>query len=179
MSGRPSIWLIMTAAAMTGCHHDTEPPQNRADVFATEPAVHPSQQFVIAQAAAGARQDATLRAMHFDGSRLNSLGREKLDLMIRDEDVTTPLVVYLDLPDGAQAADARKSVVDFARSLGLPEGQVRFESGPNPALTSPAGQSSEQLHRLSDDKKDQPGDSKGYQPSSASNGNAPKELMNH
>src|SRR4051812_3468386 len=65
-----------------------------------------------AQAAAGARADATLYPFHFEGARLNSTGQEKLDRMLPDEngashDATaattdvanaSPMTVYLDVP---------------------------------------------------------------------------------
>jgi len=48
-------------------------------------------QFTDAMAAAGARADATLGKHHFDGPRLNSLGEEKLALMLKDEHAPAPL----------------------------------------------------------------------------------------
>ena len=35
--------------------------------------------------------------MHFDGDKLNSLGEAKLDLMLKDDDSTDAMVVYMDL----------------------------------------------------------------------------------
>lgn len=179
MKGRSWIWLMTTAALLAGCHHESDPNPDRADAFAVEPAVHPSQQVMVAQAASGAREDGTLHAVHFDGTELNSLGRQKLGLMVRDEDASGTLVIYLDLPQGAQAPQARHSVVEFLKSQGLGEAQVRFQDGPNPAVTTPAAQSIDDLHHLSEDKKDQPADTGGYGPPPSSTGNANKDMTNH
>src|SRR5688572_22529468 len=54
--------------------------------------------FVEAQAASGARADATLRPYHFNGAELNSLGRAKLDLMLKDDEAAAPLLVFLEVP---------------------------------------------------------------------------------
>src|SRR5688500_1189263 len=57
----------------------------------------------------GARTEATLRPYHFSHGNLNSLGREKLDLMVDGgEDSKAELVVYLDLP----TSDVEKVLTD-------------------------------------------------------------------
>ena len=179
MKGSSWILLMTGVLVMAGCHHDTEPPPDRTDPFAGEPAVHPAQQFAAAQAATGAREDGTLRAAHFDGGHLNSLGQQKLALMVRDDDAAGPMVVYLDLPSNTAAPKARQSVVEFLKSQGLPEAQIRVEDGPNPAVTSPAARSIEHLHRMSEEKKDQQADSNGYGPSASSPGTGIKDMSNH
>src|SRR5437016_2051540 len=135
-----SSWILLTSVALmlAGCHHDTTAQQDRADAFANEPAIHPAQQLAVAQAATGARADGTLRPAHFDGGRLNSLGRQKLALMAQDEDASGPVVVYLDLPVTAPAPQARQAVLDYLKSQGLAEAQIRVQDGPNPAAMSPA-----------------------------------------
>ena len=178
MSGK--TWLLaMALIGVTGCHHDSPPAPDRADAFASEPAVPPARQFVTAQAAIGARDDATLRAMHFDDGRLNSLGRQKLDLMTQDEDASQGIVVYLDLPPDGPVKVARDSITDFLKSLGVADAQIRFEEGPNPSASAPALRSIDGLHQLSDDKKDSKDSSTGYQPSAPPMGNAMKDLANH
>src|SRR5690349_17085304 len=52
-------------------------------------------QIADAMAASGARTDGTLYRHHFDGGRLNSLGEDKLSLMLRDDDRPEPVMVYL------------------------------------------------------------------------------------
>jgi hypothetical protein len=92
----------------------------------------------MVQAAVGARADATLYPVHFNDAGLNSLGREKLELMLEDEEATQPLVVYLDLPDGADAAPAHKAVADFLKARGLTESQMKVVDSPNPKTLHPA-----------------------------------------
>lgn len=179
MKGSSWILLMTGVLVMAGCHHDTEPPPDRTDPFAGEPAVRPAQQFAAAQAATGAREDGTLRAAHFDAGNLNSLGQQKLALMVRDDDAAGPMVVYLDLPATAPAPRAREAVVEFLKSQGLAEAQIRVENGPNPAVTAPAARSIEDLHRLSDEKKEQPVETNGYGPSAPSTGNTIKDMANH
>ena len=94
------------------------------------------------QIAAGARTDATLRAYHFYQADLNSLGREKLDLMMKDGRGAGGLVVYLDVPAAGEMrtlADARRNAVaEYLAGRGLAEDSFRLERGHNPDNTSPA-----------------------------------------
>src|ERR1700709_1668862 len=64
------------------------------DAFAPEDDNRAYRRAAIAQEAAGARRDGMLYAYHFDGERLNSLGRHKLSLMLRSNDAAFPIVVY-------------------------------------------------------------------------------------
>ena len=177
MSGKRWIWAV-ALIVLPGCHHDNAP--DRADAFASEPAIPPARQFVTAQAATGARDDAMLRAMHFDGGQLNSLGRQKLDLMTQDPDGLQNIVVYLDLPPDA-VQQARQAVSDFMKSVGMRDGQFRIEEGPNPSATAPAARAIESLHHQSEDKKDSNSTDNGigYQPSTPSTGSAMKDVANH
>ena len=182
MSGKTWVFLMVTGAVMAGCHRNQPPAPDRADAFASEPAVSPSQQLLTAQAATGAREDATLRAMHFDGGRLNSLGRQKLDLITRDNDGPRKLVVYLDLPSDAPLAEARTTVADFLKSAGIPDSQIRIEDGPNPLSTAPAARAMDDLHRVSsaDDKKDKNDTSRQYLPLAQPQANdAMRDVSNH
>lgn len=94
-----------------------------------------------AAAAAGARYDATLRGCHFDGggtpAALNSLGEEKLDLMLAAGDAL-PLVVYLDVP-ADDLSDARaKAVATFLKDRGLQDAQTKVVVGRNERTYGPA-----------------------------------------
>src|SRR4051794_8048230 len=59
------------------------------------------------QIAIGARTDATLRPYHFNEAELNSLGRQKIDYMLKEtgDDSTGKLVVYVDVPTGEGDAE--------------------------------------------------------------------------
>jgi hypothetical protein len=102
---------------MAGCQ--SAKPQATAEQTAV-------QRFAQAQSASGAAYDATLRRCHFDGDRLNSLGREKLDAMLRSDRAGEPMVVYLDAPEG------RAAVVAYLKDRGFPESQLKLQDGPNP-----------------------------------------------
>lgn len=96
-------------------------------------------QFAEVMAASGARADATLSKHHFDGNALNSLGEEKLALMLKDDHAPTPLTVYLNLDEKAATAKGRQAaVVDFLKDKGLTERQIEVVYGYNPSAWSPA-----------------------------------------
>ncbi len=136
-------WILsVTAAALlmlaAGCQSDKPDAVAHGEEFPSRDAIRPVHEFVEMQAANSARKDATLRDYHFDAADLNSLGEERLDLMLRNGDSITPLVVYLDLPEEeAQTALRRQTVLAYLKDRGLTEEQVHFQSGPNPKSSSP------------------------------------------
>ena len=80
---------LLAAATSAGCHnnHDNAGATSHGERFPRDTDVRPVDRFAQVQSAAGARSDATLNGSHFDGrGGLNSLGRQKLDLMLRDDD---------------------------------------------------------------------------------------------
>ena len=136
-------WIVGLAAGMgmlamaAGCQNQDKPLTVRGEDFPTDEFPRQAHQFADQQAANGARADATLRPMHFDGGRLNSLGEERLDLMIRNGDDCSPLILYLDLPQEDENIDhCRQSAVAYLRQRGLAEDQIKVESGPNPKYTT-------------------------------------------
>lgn len=148
-------WIGLLAAAAlvvltAGCHHDDA--QNTAALRHGEivPDHDSSEVWQIrgAQAAAGARADATLYAVHFDEAGLNSLGQQKLDLMLDAEQPAEPLFVYLDLPADSAAAKDRASVVDFLKDRGLQDSQIALKDGPNPHNASSAAEAMANLRSL-------------------------------
>lgn len=133
-------WIAGAAVlALAGGCQDSGTPANN-DAFPSARQAHREvYQFADQQAANGARQDATLRDYHFDGGKLNSLGEERLDLMLSNGDDCSPLVVYLDLPDQDSSTAARQDAVTaYLKQRGLRDDQIKLESGPNPASTTPA-----------------------------------------
>lgn len=120
--------LLMT---VTGCRS----PKNHVhgEDFSNHEVQSATNRLAEVQAAAGARADGMLHAKDFDGGVINSLGRSKLDLMIKDDQAITPLVVYLDLPEGNALNKARHdSTVLFLKDRGLLDSQIRIENGINP-----------------------------------------------
>ena len=136
----------MIIALYTGCENQPTAPMrplnNRpvtSDYFVPQGEVRDFQRMEHAQAASGARADAMLYAYHFDKGELNSLGKEKLALMLDDDDSNNPMTVYLNIPENDEFKSARQdAVVAFLKDQGLEEKQVSFKLGPNPDAGSPA-----------------------------------------
>jgi hypothetical protein len=99
------------------------------------------------QYARGARSDATLYAVHFDGSNLNPLGMAKLDLMLRD-DSAFPLAVWMSVPDDEKAQSRRMSVATYLKDHGVPPEQVTFGQGANPQTLHPAAEGLKDLDKM-------------------------------
>jgi hypothetical protein len=150
-SNNSASWALKIAGAVlaglglssfAGCQMDSS---SMTDFFPPEDAPRATQQFQTVQAASGARNDATLQPLHFDGERLNSLGEAKLDLLLKDDDTVEPVVLYMNVADKDSNFSARKDAVTrYLDDRGLPKEQVKFETGPNPnthslAVTHVAG----------------------------------------
>ena len=143
----PMAMLLALTACGAGCQSgkDDAPEGRAAEDFLRDDETSAVTRIADRQAAAGARTDASLRAYHFTGAGLNSLGREKLDFILADRgpgdgDADSELVLYVDLEGDAanrQHADARRaSVSEYLTSHGgLAEGEFRLESGHNPHNT--------------------------------------------
>jgi hypothetical protein len=70
---------------------------------------------------------------------LNSLGEEKLALMLKDGAAPSPLTVYLNLDQKAPTAQQREAAVTtFLKDKGLDEKQIAFVYGYNPGAWAPA-----------------------------------------
>jgi hypothetical protein len=143
---------LAVLGAITGCQHDHHQDHDGAasiygETFPADGETRATDRFAQVQSAAAARADATLTAAHFDGrGSLNSLGRQKLDLMLRDDDAAAPMVVYLNLPSSTNGAapttastDAhRQSVRAYLVDRGVNDAQLEFRAGPNLAYSHPA-----------------------------------------
>jgi hypothetical protein len=139
------VAVAMAFVAAAGCSPDVTPGQKGrpADRFLGYGELSPVDRLVNDQIAAGARTDGTLRPYHFDGSDLNSLGREKLDSILAGTfDSNAEMVVYVDVPRGegdaaAALADARRDAVSqYLVEQGVTEDEFRLESGFNPEVTT-------------------------------------------
>jgi hypothetical protein len=136
------IEVLATAAllAVAGCHSgsQTAPQLLHGENFVPDDQPHAVDNLTAAQAASGTRADATLYPAHFSDASLNSLGREKLELMLHDEEVNQPLTVYLDLPAGTDPAPARQAVTEYLKARGLAYNQIKLVDGPNPRTIHPS-----------------------------------------
>ena len=137
--------LALAALVVGGCHHEKADEADAGDTFLEKDEVSDVVRLMDQHVAAGARTDATLRPYHFNHGVLNSLGRQKLDLMLGglDGESDGELVVYLDVPGGKDttapeyplAAARQDAVTDYLMSKGLTEDMFHLESGPNPDNT--------------------------------------------
>ena len=106
------------------------------------------------QAARGARVDATLYGMHFDGTELNSLGQAKLGLMLEDGNAASPITVYVSV--AADDADARRAAVErYLTDAGLEQGRFKTIAGVNPHNTHPASESITRLKKTESPQAEQ------------------------
>jgi len=119
-----------------------------------------------AQAAVGARSDATLSAAHFDGGALNSLGQAKLDLITSSLPDEGPVTIYLDTPTDSPSAQARKDAVTaYLIDSHLTADQFKLVDGPNNATWTPVASA---LTNMSKTETDAGGASGGTSSSSTS-----------
>ncbi len=130
--------ITLTFAALmvvTGCAEHREPTTE----FPEEGSFRPHQRMADIQRANGARADGNLYAVHFTDDALNSLGRSKLDAMLRDEESIRPLTVHMaSTPDRAALLRRIESVTAYLKDNGLPDQQMKFVSDLNDASYHPS-----------------------------------------
>ena len=143
-------WIagVAVVALATGCHHPAPDATLHGEVFPADGDARDVWNVAGAQAAAGARADATLHTSHFDEMGLNSLGEEKLNLMLACEDAAGPMVVYLDLPADAARDRDRDAVTAYLSDRGVPQSQISLKDGPNPHTMRSASEAANQLNTL-------------------------------
>jgi hypothetical protein len=145
--------LLISTMLLVGCQTD----QSSVTDFFPDNEARSTQNFMTAQAAAGARADATLQPMHFDGDHLNSLGEAKLDLMLKDDNTDPTIVVYMNLAtDHPHLRARRDAVVTYFEDRGVTKDSIEFKNGSNTEQTSLAAQ---HLSRMS--KTESTGDGAG------------------
>ena len=120
--------LTLLPLASFGCNSE---PTAQADFFDCENQPRQTTLVLDAQSARGARADATLHPAHFDGDALNSLGRDKLDRMTRDNDSGFPLTLYV-AADGEAFTAREQSARQHLLDAGLRPDQLRIVQGVNP-----------------------------------------------
>jgi hypothetical protein len=143
------IGLLAATAVLAltaGCHDSGH--EVRRDGFVPDDQPRQLRNLINQQEAVGARKDGTLHACHFDSAGLNSLGTEKLDLMLSAEEPAAPLVVYLDIPDQQKMPNAHEAVAEYLKSCGLLENQLIVKDGPNPYAGYSAADASVSLRAL-------------------------------
>lgn len=152
------------ALAMTGCQNDNRDGAPRrvihGETFPADAETRSVDRFIDVQSSAAARVDGTLTAAHFDADGgVNSLGRRKLDLMLRDGEAdASPLVVYLDVRENSAAGSGSTRPVFLARheeavlayllDQGVDAKHVELRTGPNLQYTRPSKDGLRGLRRL-------------------------------
>ena len=161
LGGLGVVCGVALYAASSGCQNDNATSDANAnaihgEMFPGDGDERAVDRFVKVQSASAARADATLNDNHFDsGGELNSLGRAKLDLMMKDDEASLPMVVYVDVrrADSRQgAAAAAERCQDSARRYladhGMADDRVEFRTGPNFGYRHPARDGLRGLRRL-------------------------------
>jgi hypothetical protein len=142
-TGKKLPWLLGIAAGAailafaTGCETPPHDAVIHGEDFVPDDASRSAREFVNMEAANSARADATLRLYHFDNGILNSLGEDRLDMILRNGDANNPLVIYLDLPpEDADNTRRQEAVSAYLKDRGLTDQQIQFKAGPNPNVNS-------------------------------------------
>jgi hypothetical protein len=108
------IWTAAAAVVLLGSAcADQHKPQTNAQFFKNEGAGDQLNRFRDVQAANGARNDGMLYAHHFNDGRLNSLGRQKILLMLADCDSCDPMTVHLVNCGQGDLLTQRKAAVEL------------------------------------------------------------------
>ncbi|HWE00870.1 MAG TPA: hypothetical protein VG326_00570 [Tepidisphaeraceae bacterium] len=142
-TGHKLQWLLGIAAGAAmlafaaGCESQPRDAVVHGEDFIPDDAARSVREFVNMEAANSARADATLRLYHFDNGILNSLGEDRLDMILRNGDANNPLVIYLDLPADDPDNTRRQTAVNaYLKDRGLTDEQIEFKAGPNPNVNS-------------------------------------------
>ncbi len=148
ISNLKSALLLAAVLALAGCSQDPSAKPAKESFFQSPDETPLATRLFDTQAARGARMDATLYPQHFDGAHLNSLGKSKVDLMLRDTDSELPLKLYIDGqasdPTWTDRADAVKK--HFA-SIGLLDTQFQVIAGANPSTLHPIAKDIEAMNK--------------------------------
>jgi len=135
------LLLAVTTATvlLAGCQQSKRSMQGMNDKF--EPDDKPRSVTAIfdQQHRNGARQDGMLYAGHFTDGELNSLGRQKLDMMTSGPERGI-VNVYMSVPKDNAYAARESSVIAFLSTKGLASNSYTLTAGDNPGTGAPAVQ---------------------------------------
>jgi hypothetical protein len=155
---------------MAGCQQQA--PLNHGEEFTPEEQVSQVTKLEDVQAARGARSDATLYAIHFDGDHLSTLGMAKLDLMLKD-DSALPIKVWLAVPDDGNLEGRREAINAYLKDRGVAADQVVLERGANPDTDHPAAKGLTDLANMDSSSSSGSSSSSTSTPGSSPGGAAP------
>lgn len=120
-------WLAATVTVLgigAGCQNE-----DHNGFFKGDAAGERVAKFADVQAANGARNDAMLYSRHFEGGHLNSLGRQKVLLMLSDCDNCAPITVHLVRVGEGELLEQRRASVEL---------YLKTVEGPNKLTFHPA-----------------------------------------
>lgn len=129
--------VTLAFAGMVGCADNKQPVHT--GFFPSESGDRMVERLVDVQMTNGAREDASLHAIHFDGAKLNSLGTQKLARMVPTEP-TGSVVVYLSAAADDMTTARRDAVTAYMGACGVDASRLRLENGSNPNSASPAAE---------------------------------------
>jgi hypothetical protein len=132
--------------AVAGCKSEQKPKLSINDHFVPDDQPRAMHEMFRQQQANAARDDGTLYASHFTGGELNSLGKQKLDVMLVGPERGF-VNVYLSVPKDAQYGAREASVIAFMAGKGLASNAFAVTPGENPNLSSPASAGLEGLKK--------------------------------
>ena len=116
---------FLAALALCGCAEHTQP----STEFSAEGVVRAPQRMAEIQRSAGARHDGNLYAAHFTDDALNSLGRAKLDAMLRDDEAVRPVTIHMAATADRSVLMRRiEAVTAYLKDNGLSDQQIHFAS---------------------------------------------------
>ncbi len=113
-------WLAAAVVVLSGCADNSD-----KDLFKKDPGENVNR-VIDVQSAEGARTDAMLYKHHFTGGHLNSLGRQKVRLMLAECDSCDEIVVYLNNVGEGELLDKRKAAVEMYLKTTDGENQARL-----------------------------------------------------
>jgi hypothetical protein len=127
------LFILLPAIALLSACSSQQP---AAEPFFADREQSDVSHILDAQAARGARADATLYPSHFSGDNLNSLGRSKLELMLQDNDSGLPATIYIAGPAASHTARVA-AVAMYLADAGFQPAQFQIGKGPNPSSLHP------------------------------------------
>lgn len=155
--------ILLGAALIAGCQTNKDPsaecgtcPEACAEkdlaFFSEDREQTPAMRLILArQVDNGAAADGMLRATHFDGDTVNSLGADKLDAIVRGTADGQPVQIHLDLPaDADQSAARQQAVADYLADKGIDADRVAIQIGDNPATRHLATLNASKLYKVED-----------------------------
>ena len=171
---RTGTVLVFGLLMATGCaNQDKETaaaPLNPDDAgptssfFPSDSGTHRITAFISTEVANGAREDGQVLPIHFNGTKLNSLGTEKLTRMVPE--AGDDLTVYLNIPADELQTARHDAVAAYLATCGVETAHLKIENGPNPHSIGDAADAIANYHKT-ENSDDAGGASSGGGASSA------------